>query len=188
MNKIGLISTALLFAIASGYAHPAMKIAGNEIKDPTKTEKKMDKKAARKLEKKEVNMASMGNFVSDFGTMNDVEWSKSDYFDEARFLNNGQSQTAYYDINGALVGTTVDKSFADLPEHGQKQIKKMYKDYSINGVVFFRDNTFSDSDGLLYGSQFGNADNYFVELSKANDRIIVQVTPTGSVYFFKQLY
>ena len=43
------------------------------------------------------------------------------------------------------------------------------------------------TDMILYGLQFEDQDNYFVELTKGKDKIVVQVTPEGDVFFFKQL-
>ncbi len=63
----------------------------------------------------------------------------------------------------------------------------MYKDYTIGPVVFYDDNEANSTDMILYGEQFEDADNYFVELSKGTKKIVVQVSPEGVVYFFKQL-
>jgi len=40
---------------------------------------------------------------------------------------------------------------------------------------------------ILYGIQFEDADNYFVELSKGTKKIVLQVNTDGVVFFFKQL-
>jgi hypothetical protein len=40
---------------------------------------------------------------------------------------------------------------------------------------------------ILYGIQFEDQDNYFVELSKASKKIVLQVNPEGAVFFFKDL-
>ena len=36
---------------------------------------------------------------------------------------------------------------------------------TVDTVIFFEDNNVNDTDMLLYGNQFSDADNYFVELS-----------------------
>ena len=74
-----------------------------------------------------------------------------------------------------------------MPAGGQKEIKKKYKDYSIGKVIFFDDNEFNEMDMLLYGLQFDDADNYFVELAKGTSKIMVKVNAAGDVSFFKQL-
>lgn len=94
---------------------------------------------------------------------------------------------AFYDDNATLVGTTSIKTFTDLPAKSQQQIKTKYKDYSIGQVIFFDDNEWNDTDMILYGSQFNDADNYFVVLTKGNDKIIVRVDVPGYVYYFTKL-
>ena len=37
---------------------------------------------------------------------------------------------------------------------------------------------------MLYGQQFADADNYFVELSKDNKKIVLQVNMSGEVFYF----
>ena len=78
----------------------------------------------------------------------------------------------------------MDKTFSDLPASAQKQINKEYKDYTIEKVIFFDDNEDVDTDMILYGSQFDDADNYFVELRKDNKDVVLQVTMDGLVGYF----
>jgi len=85
------------------------------------------------------------------------------------------------------VGTTNFVSFADLPEAGQKQILKEYKDYTVKEIVFFDDNENNDTNMVLYNSQFDGEDNYFVELQKDDKTIVVQVTPDGLTGYFTSL-
>ena len=40
---------------------------------------------------------------------------------------------------------------------------------------------------ILWGIQFDDADNYFAELSKGTKKLVVKVSPEGSVSFFKNL-
>jgi hypothetical protein len=93
----------------------------------------------------------------------------------------------FYDIDGILVGTTQIKTFGDVPVKGQQAIKKNYKDYTIGQVVFYDDNEANDTDMKLYGMQFDDKDNYFVELLKGTNKIVVQVNTEGDVFFFKDL-
>ena len=64
------------------------------------------------------------------------------------------------------------------------KINKEYKDYTIEKVIFFDDNEDVDTDMILYGSQFDDADNYFVELRKDNKDVVLQVTMDGLVGYF----
>ena len=78
-------------------------------------------------------------------------------------------------------------AYPDLPEAGQKQILKEYKDYTVKKIVFFDDNENNDTNMVLYNSQFDGEDNYFVELQKDDKTIVVQVTPDGLTGYFTSL-
>jgi hypothetical protein len=54
-------------------------------------------------------------------------------------------------------------------------------------VIFYDDNEHNDNDMMLYGIQFEDEDNYFVELSKGSKQIVLQVTPEGNIFFFTEL-
>ena len=40
---------------------------------------------------------------------------------------------------------------------------------------------------VMYGIQFDDSDNYFVELTKGTGKIVLRVNPGGTVFFFKKL-
>lgn len=185
MKRLAILSMTFLLALA--VVQIQAQESKKEAKKEAKKEIKNERKALRKLERNEVNAVSKSSFFADFGDVPDVKWLKSVYFDEARFTKDGKELTAFYDFDGKLVGTTAIKTFADLPPKGQKAIQTKYKDYSIGPVIFYNENEFNESDMLLYGLQFEDEDNYFVELTKGNSKIIVRVDPMGVVYFFKQL-
>ena len=184
-----LMSSALQIQ-AQDAKKEAEKAAIKTIKNEVKTEKKelkAEKKALRKLEGSEISTLSKKSFVADFGNVTDAVWRRSEVFDEVTFTKDGKTETAFYDTDAKLVGTTSVKTFDDLPFKGQKQIKNQYKDYTAGPVIFFNDNEANETDMLLYGIQFDDEDNYFAELQKGNNKIIVRVNTAGQVYFFKQL-
>lgn len=39
----------------------------------------------------------------------------------------------------------------------------------------------------LYDTQFADEDNYFAEINNGSKKIILQITPEGAVYLFKDL-
>jgi len=102
-------------------------------------------------------------------------------------MQNGQKVTAYYDDRSGLVGTTMHKHFNEIPASAQRYINREYKDYKITEVIFYNDNEANDTDMFLYGTQFDDADNYFVVLKKVDKTIILTVGPDGSVNLFKRL-
>jgi hypothetical protein len=152
-----------------------------------KKEKHEDKKELRKLRDNEVGYYTKQQFFSDFGNLPVIQWERTETFDKATFINNNQVMTAYYDITSKLVGTTSHKTFDELPANAQKYIDKKYPGYDKQEVIFFDDNELNDTDMILYGNLFDDADNYFVDLKKDDKEIVLQVTMGGMVSFFKQL-
>jgi len=192
MKKLAFLSLTFLLAI-SGIriqAQEKEKTAIKEIKKEVKTEKKelkAERKALRKLEGNDVSTISKNSFIVDFGDLPNAKWKKSVYFDEVTFTKEGHTKTAYYDFYGKSVGTTEIKTLADVPVKGQDRIKTKYKDYSVGLVIFFDDNEFNETDMMLYNLQFDDEDNYFVELIKGTDKIVVRINTSGELFFFKQL-
>ena len=186
MKKLVFLSMTFLFtmSIILGQTQKADKEKTKETKKEAKTERV----ALKKLEGVDVSPVAKSNFSSDFKDAKNVEWKRVDTYDKASFTNkDGKKISAFYDFDGNLVGTTQFKTFADISENGQKDIKKNNKDYTIGQVVFYKDNENNDTDMILYGVQFGSQDNYFVELTKGTNKIVLQVNPSGEVFFFKQL-
>ena len=186
MKTLTFLTMACLFTFATMQSQ-AQDLANFKTKKETKKEVKTERKALRKLEGPKISNRSINNFSSDFGNISNVVWKRTNNFDEATFTKDGQKLTAYYDYDSNLVGTTSEKAFADVPAKGQKEIKAKYKDFSIDQVIYFDDNEFNESDMLLWGSQFDDADNYFVVLNKAQNKLILKVDMEGNVSFFKKL-
>ncbi len=188
MKKLSIVLGAfLLLSVSLGNARTTKHLTNDAINKALKHEKRSEKKTVKNLNGSDGSKINKLNFNTDFGKNNDVTWTRTAYFEEATFSKDGHEMTAYYDFEGQLVGTTTYKTFADLPAYGQKYITKKYSDYAIGSVLFYNYNGAKDIDKVLYGSQFGNADNYFVELTKGDNKIMLQVDPVGVVTFFKQL-
>ena len=193
MKKSAFLVVALLAFSTISSAQVDPSTLKKEIKDinkqesALKKEKKEDLKTLRKLNGQDVSYQAKQQFLADFANAKDVKWKRSPYFDEAIFTLDGKSKIAYYDHEAKLVGTTEILTFGDLPEKAQKVINEKYKNYYKGAVIFFDDNEFNDTDMLLYGQQFDDEDNYFVELSKSNEKIVVKVKPNGEVFFFTSL-
>lgn len=179
------LTTAAFAQTSSDYAvvKKDMKETNKE-ESSIKKEKAAERKALRKLEGKQASYQAKQQFAQDFDNVSNVEWKRTNYFDEATFTKDGHTMTAFYDYNNQLVGTTEVKAFTDLPASAQNTINKKYKDYSIQKVIMFDDNENNETDMLLYGHQFDDADNYFVELQKDNKAIILQVDMAGEVLYF----
>lgn len=197
MKKFVILSmiTVLLLAFVQLPAQDitkkgAIKSEIKDVKEEVKAEKKelkVERKSLRKLEGSEVPQMSKNAFHADFGNVKAENWKRNGYFDEVIFMQDGKEMKAFYDFDSKLVGTTSVKTFSDLPEKGQKEINSRYRDYQVDKVILFEDNEINQTDMLLWDVQFEDADNYFVELSKPNEHIILQVNPRGDVYFLKKM-
>jgi hypothetical protein len=146
-------------------------------------------KEIREMRESEVSFMSKQNFASDFGNLHNVAWVHRDGFDEATFRKGGKTETAFYDDNSKLVGTTTPKSFIDLPLKARRYIDGKYIDYIKGPVIFFKDNELNNSPMSIYDQMLNNMDSYFIELKKysnekVSNKIVLQILPDGSVYYF----
>jgi hypothetical protein len=186
MKKLVCLSIAFLLAMSS--AHAQYGNADKEKVNESKKGQKSERTALRKLEGSEVSKEAKSNFIIDFPDVSNVQSKRVNTYDEFQFLDkNGKLLKAYYDFNGKLVGTTQEKTLAELPAKSQEEIKKLYPDYTVEQVIFYDDNEENDTDMILFGIQFDDADNYFVGLSKGNKKVILEVNMKGNVSIFKEL-
>jgi len=176
MKKLGITIVVFLFAFTL--------VQGQTKNTESKKEQKAGRVALKKLEGPNVDEMSKDNFAKDFGNLPTVQWKRVNTYDEATFTKDGKEMKAFYDFDSKLVGTTRHVTFADVPAKGQKEIKNKYKDYTVESVIFFDDNEANATDMILYGLQFEDSDNYFVELVKGTKKIILQVNTSGEVFFF----
>ena len=184
---IGLsVSVLLLMVTTTSNATETKGIVPNTGKNRIK-ESKMERKAIREEESNEVSDLSMDAFKADFGNIPDVMWERDLLFDKATFTKDGKKYDAFYDNTSTLVGTATQKTYADLPKKAQNNIKRHYKGFSVDKVIFYKDNEDNVYNMELYGVQFNSNDNYFVELSKKNENVVLEVTPHGNVSFFRDM-
>ncbi len=185
MKKLAVVLITVLFTFVGSFSqvqaneNENIKLLDNELNNGQKTLKNSDGNIVSDFAKQ--------SFYADFGDVPNVIWRRDKSFDVASFTLNKQNKEAFYDFDAKLVGTTTVKTFADLPANAQKTINTKYKGYKTGPVIFYDDNELSDADMILYGSAFESEDNYFVELKKGNDKLVVKVSPAGFVDFFKKL-
>ena len=146
-------------------------------------EKKADRKELKELKGKDVSYEAKEQFYRDFGDT-PATWRRETPYDIATFTKDGVLQSAYYDADAQLVGTTFQKNYADLPTKAKETIEKKYKGYAVDAVIYFDDNEYNDTDMILYGQQFADEDNYFVELVKGTKKIVLRSNMAGDVSFF----
>jgi hypothetical protein len=182
MKKM-ILSMAIILLAGSAFANKEDRAAKKEAKK----EKKAEKEHNREVREGVVTYQTEEQFSIDFPTATDVTFERSKNFDEAEFTMGGKNLRAYYDIHSELIGTTSKETFFDLPASAQKEINKEYNDSEVGQVILFHDNQYNDTDMILYGSPFEDADNYFVELNKNGKHVVLKVTPHGLVSYYTQL-
>ncbi|MET0461546.1 MAG: hypothetical protein ABW007_00275 [Chitinophagaceae bacterium] len=188
MKKLFILSATFLLAVAAVNAQDnTADIAKTKT---TIKEAKLEKKEARKqlhaIEGDDVGVMVKDHFYEDFGDI-DPRWRRTKFFNEASFMKDGKSTVAYYNSDAELVGTTNPAQFSDLPASAQKTIRKQYKGYETEKVFLFNGNEENPSDMMLYGTTFSADDNYFVELTKADKKIILEVNMDGLVSYFSEI-
>lgn len=159
----------------------------NEQKSRIERQKKADKSQLRKVEAQEVTYQAKQQFIADFGDVPVTKSQRTNYFEEFVFNKDGQDVTAFYDTDEKLVGTSVKRNFDDVPSKARLYILNKYADYTIGDVIFYDDNEANETDMVMYNQSFGDADNYFVELKKGNEKIAVKVDMEGEVSYFTEI-
>ena len=192
MKKFLIISTTAiaLTGLANAQTPAALQQEINidkQMEHSIKIKRREDSKELKKLSGIDVPTRTMNAFAVDFGQNYTPGWSRLDNFDEATFEKDGHPVSAFYDYHSKLVGTTQNKTFADLPLKAQQHIRAHYRDYTPGDVMLFDDNENNDTDMILYGNQFDDKDSYFVELNNGNKKIVVQVSMDGAVSYFTRL-
>jgi len=193
MKTLFIMPVAVLIITNTSLARTGIAGAENNDQRLTKLGKALN---GENREKRHDLKKSKGKFVSylakeqfriDFGNMPQVIWRSEANFDVATFKKDGMVESAYYDYSGELVGITIQKSFEDLPLKAQKYINKHYGDYTKGDVILFDDNEYSETDMMLYSRQFEDQDNYFIELTKDDKRIVLESDLNGDVTYFSHM-
>ena len=189
MKKLSVIFVAmfLILALCQIRAQDVKNYASNMGKKEKRVEIRTEHKEMRKLAVNNVSEFSLRNFASDFGANSNVAWTRTNRYDEASFMKDGHETKAYYDLEGHLIGTTILKTYADLPQRGKNIIAKRYSDYTVESVLIYDFNKLSDAQLLMFSDQFEDSQNFFVQLSKGAEKLVLQVTPVGQVFFFSKI-
>jgi hypothetical protein len=121
-----------------------------------------------------VSYTVVDRFNTDFSDAKNVTWSVTSNCQKVSFTIDAAPMTAFYNLNGEYLGLTEDVDFSTLAKSAKAEIATNYKGYAVNEVIKYNTET---SDALVY----------FVDLKSAASEIVLQVTPAGSVSFFKKV-
>lgn len=103
-------------------------------------------------------------FEEQFTSATDVTWTEASNYYKVSFLFNGQKVSAFYSLEGELVGTTRNISSLDLPINLQAALKKDYKGYWISDLF-----EVSNTDGISYYLTVESAESKLVLKSASGD-------------------
>lgn len=180
MKKFLLLAAICTSAVLGSYA---------QSKDVARVDmsKAKQHKTLSRLSGTEVSYQTREQFKEDFPNVSVQSWKRGELFDEVVFRKNGMQMTAFYDGNAKLVGTTEAKHLSDVPQKARDYINKKYAGYTVTDVMLFDDNEDNATDMVLFDRQFEDADNYFIELQKGKERIVLASDPAGQVSYFARL-
>jgi hypothetical protein len=126
-----------------------------------------------------VSYAAQQEFTTDFATAQNVIWTVNKNCQKADFEIDGVKKTAFYNFSGDFIGTTQAVDYKVIPAKMQKQIAADFKGFTAVEVIKFEANTTYNADV--------EPTTYFVDLKSTSEELLVKVTASGNVEFFKQV-
>ena len=116
-------------------------------------------------EENAIDSQVLNAFNSEFVTAKDVKWTTNSNYYRASFVFNSQYVSAFYGMNGELLGLTRNITSLELPLKLQARLKKNYSEYWISDLF---EN--SNNDGTSYYVTLENADQQIVLKSTGNNK------------------
>lgn len=187
MKKITFLAALSLVILTAASTQAQSTSSLQKEKNERHKEKKAIRKEEHKIREGEVGYQTQQQFARDFPGAKNMAFSRFQNVDEVRFMMNGTAEKAYYDNDSKLIGTVLPQKTSDLPKGALNHIQKDYKKFSIVRVIMFDDNESNESDMWLYGHQFEDRDNYFVEIADGAKKEVLQVNMEGDVSFFSEI-
>jgi hypothetical protein len=124
--------------------------------------------AFAKAPEKSTNRA-IAAFMKEFHKASDVIWSSNNNYIMAAFQIDNQTQYAYYDYQGNLVGVVHHILTSDLPSDLSADIRKHYSNYWV-------------SELFQLSSEQGDA--YYIQLKNGDETIVLTTEGTGSWHLY----
>ncbi len=120
-----------------------------------------------------VSYVVLNHFNADFAGAKNVSWTVTENTQKAQFTLDNVKMTAFYNMGGDFLGTTRQIDYNTVSDRAKKQIAKHYQGYVIGEVI-----ELNSVDGAVQ---------QFVDLKSEKDELLVRVSPTSTVSFFKQV-
>ena len=120
----------------------------------------------------EVSAKVLGVFSKEFTTAKDITWTVASNYYQACFMYNDQYVSAYYSIDGDLMGLTRYISPADLPLALQSDLKKNHSEYWVTD---------------LFEVANDNGTAYYITLEDADQKIVLKAAGGKNWENFKKV-
>lgn len=118
-------------------------------------------------------------FTADFAEATDATWTVTKNCQKVDFVIDGAKKTAFYTLAGDFLGTTQTTVYKAIPAKSQKLIAESYKGYTPGEVIVYQANEAINNDI--------EPTSYFVDLKNEKHEVLVRVTNSGNIEFFKQV-
>jgi len=126
-----------------------------------------------------VSYSVLTQFGSDFADAKSVTWSVNKNFQKADFVLGDAKMTAFYNFKGEFVALTQDVDAKAIPAKAQAEIAAQYKGYAVNEVIVVQNNTELNADA--------DETAYFVDLKSDTKEVLVKITPSAHIEFYKEV-
>ena len=100
-----------------------------------------------------INDRAVAAFQKDFRKASDVSWASTNNYVMATFNMDNETQFAYYDFQGNLIGVVHHMLTSSLPADLSKDIKKRYSNYWVSELF-----QITTDEGVYYYIRLKNAD------------------------------
>ncbi|TDH27798.1 hypothetical protein EXU57_04820 [Segetibacter sp. 3557_3] len=118
-----------------------------------------------------VNRKVTQSFEWDFKGVQDVQWTTTDAYAIASFVQNNKGTKAYYSHDGELIGCASAVNLEELSSAAKRSFAKKYSNYKITEAI-----KFEKTEGSAY----------FISAEKDSEKLILQVD-NGHVSVYKKL-
>ncbi len=110
---------------------------------------------------KEIDPKVLESFKTEFATAKEVAWSAGSNYFKAEFIFNSQYVTAFYGLDGELIGLSRFITSVDLPIGLQTGLKKNYSEYWVSD---------------LFEVSKKNSTSYYITLENADSQLVLKAT------------
>ena len=121
-------------------------------------------------DEKRMNVNVLRSFQTQFEGAENVKWSTNLKYIKATFEVDGEKSDAFYDLDGAFIGSSKKITLDDLPVQAKRTFAKKYSDHTVKEAIKF--------DGVEETA-------YFVSAENEKQSVILKITGAGVSVFKK---